>query len=151
LPSHPPFTGQFIFEVDGVQIGAFTEVSGLQVEIEQGDTESIKEGGQNEYIHKLPGRMKWPNLVLKRGVTADNNLFDWFKKSSGEGFEGNRGSLDRTLAALAMVDGQGEVLRAWVFYDAFPVKWTGPKFAATSSEVATEELEIAHHGFRVGI
>jgi len=151
LPSHPPFTGQFIFEVDGVQIGAFTEVSGLQVEIEQGDTESIKEGGQNEYIHKLPGRMKWPNLVLKRGVTADNNLFDWFKKSSGEGFEGNQRSLDRTLAALAMVDGQGEVLRAWVFYDAFPVKWTGPKFAATSSELATEELEIAHHGFRVGI
>lgn len=151
MPSHPPFTGQFIFEVDGVQIGAFTEVSGLQVEIEQGDTESIKEGGQNEYIHKLPGRMKWPNLVLKRGVTADNNLFDWFKKSSGEGFEGNQRSLDRTLAALAMVDGQGEVLRAWVFYDAFPVKWTGPKFAATSSELATEELEIAHHGFRVGI
>lgn len=151
MPSHPPFTGQFIFEVDGVQIGAFTEVSGLQVEIEQGDSESIKEGGQNEYIHKLPGRMKWPNLVLKRGVTADNNLFDWFKKSSGEGFEGNQRSLDRTLAALAMVDGQGEVLRAWVFYDAFPVKWTGPKFAATSSELATEELEIAHHGFRVGI
>jgi len=151
LPSHPPFTGQFIFEVDGVRIGAFTEVSGLQVEIEQGAGHTIEEGGQNEYVHKLPGRIKWPNLILKRGVTTDNNLFDWFRKSSGEGFEGNGGSLERTMAALAMVDGQGMPMRVWVFYDAFPVKWTGPKFAASSSEVATEELEIAHHGFRVGI
>jgi len=144
--SHPPFTGQFIFAVDGVRVGAFTEVSGLQVEVDM--SEDIKEGGQNEYVHRLPGRLKWSNLVLKRGTT-DNNLFDWFKASSGEGFEANRGRLERTTAALAMVDGMGELVRTWVFYDAFPVKWTGPKFAATSSEVATEELEVAHHGFRV--
>lgn len=151
MPDHPPFTGQFIFEVDGVRIGAFTEVSGLQVELEQGQGHTIEEGGQNEYVHKLPGRIKWPNLVLKRGITTDNNLFDWFRKSSGEGFEGTGGALDRKMAALAMVDAQGTPLRVWVFYDAFPVKWTGPKFAASSSEVATEELEIAHHGFRVGV
>ncbi len=144
--SHPPFTGQFIFEVDGVRVGAFTEVSGLTVEVDM--SEEIKEGGQNEYIHRLPGRLKWSNLVLKRGTT-DSNLFDWFKATSGEGFEENRGRLERTTAALAMVDGMGEIVRTWVFYDAFPVKWTGPKFAATSNEVAMEELEVAHHGFRV--
>ncbi|MGE3960560.1 MAG: phage tail protein [Dehalococcoidia bacterium] len=142
---HPPFTGQFIFEVDGVRVGAFTEVSGLQVEVDT--SEEIKEGGQNEFIHRLPGRLKWSNLVLKRGTT-DNNLFDWFKASSGEGYEAN-GSLERTTAALSMVDGMGQVVRTWVFYDAFPVKWSGPKFAASSSELATEELEVAHHGFRV--
>ena len=98
--------------------------------------------------HRLPGRLKWSNLVLKRGTT-DNNLFDWFKASSGEGFEANRARLERTTAALSMVNGMGEVVRTWVFYDAFPVKWSGPKFAATSSELATEELEVAHHGFRV--
>jgi len=149
LPDHPPFTGHFVFEVDGVRIGRFTEVSGLSVEIEQKDV--IEEGGQNEYIHKLPGRMKWPNLTLKRGVTVDDNLFEWFKNSSGEGFESKRARLERKLAALAMLNSEGEILRAWVFYDAFPVKWTGPKFASASSEVAVEELEIAHHGFRVGI
>ena len=63
-------------------------------------TDDIKEGGQNEYIHRLPGRLKWSNLVLKRGTT-DSNLFDWFKASSGEGFEENRGRLERTTAALA--------------------------------------------------
>jgi phage tail-like protein len=146
LPDHPPFTGQFIFEVDGVRVGAFTEVSGLQVEVEK--VEEIQEGGHNEFVHRFPGRLKWSNVVLKRGTT-DNALFDWFKKTSGEGFEGNRGRLERTTAALGMVDGKGQPIRAWVFFDAFPVKWSGPKFAATSSEVATEELEVAHHGFRV--
>jgi phage tail-like protein len=138
-----------MFFVEGIEIGAFTEVSGLQVELDRGTEEEIKEGGQNEFTYKLPGRMKWPNLVLKRGVTSENRLFEWFKRSSGEGFAGNHNRLDRKLAALAMVDGTGEPLRYWVFLDAFPVKWTGPKFAASASDVAMEELEVAHHGFWV--
>lgn len=139
-----------MFEVDGITIGAFQEVSGLQVELETGGETEIKEGGQNEYIHRFPGRMKWTNLVLKRGTTEDNALFDWFRTASGEGYA-DTDTLERKLAALAMVDSQGEILRTWVFFDAFPVKWSGPKFAASSSEVATEQLEVAHHGFRVDI
>ncbi|MEI7926440.1 MAG: phage tail protein, partial [Chloroflexota bacterium] len=57
-----PFTGQFIFSVDGLSIGTFMEVRGLSVEVE---VQSIEEGGQNEFSHRVPGRMKWPNLVLK--------------------------------------------------------------------------------------
>ena len=141
------FTGQFIFEVDGLQIGAFQQVSGFSVEV---DTSfEIKEGGQNEFVHRLPGRMKWPNLVLKRGVTTEDNLFEWFRKSSGEGFAGENNALTRTQAALALVDAQRTILRMWVFTDAFPVKWKGPEFAADSSSIATEELEVAHHGFWV--
>jgi len=139
-----------MFEVDGITIGAFQEVSGLQVELEGGAETEIKEGGQNEYIHRFPGRMKWQNLVLKRGTTEDNALFDWFREASGEGYA-ETDSLERKLAALAMVDSQGEIVRTWVFFDAFPVKWIGPKFAASSTEVATEQLEVAHHGFRVDI
>ena len=75
----PPFVGRFIFEVEGRQIGAFTEVSGLAVTI---DVEDVAEGGQNAYTHKLLGRMKWPNLVLKRGVTDTNALFDWLMERS---------------------------------------------------------------------
>jgi len=144
--TYSPFTGQFIFEVDGLEIGAFQQVSGLSVEV---DASEIKEGGQNEFIRRVPGRMKWPNLVLKRGVTTENNLFEWFRKSSGEGFSGTDNQLERRQAALALVDAQRTVLRIWVFNDAFPVKWKGPEFAADSSSVATEELEVAHHGFWV--
>ena len=68
------YTGSFLVEVDGKAIGTFTEISGLQVDIA---VEEVEEGGQNEFVHKLPGRMKWPNITLKRGVTKSDNLFRW--------------------------------------------------------------------------
>lgn len=139
------FTSTFLLEVDGATIGRFTEVSGLSVEVK---VESIEEGGQNGYVHKLPGQMEWPNLVLKRGVTTDDNLFEWFEKSAGEKFESAGKKVERSTAAIVLIGRDGERLRTWSFYDAFPVKWSGPSFAAASSDALVEELEVAHHGFR---
>ena len=141
----PPFAGKFVFTVDGVEIGAFTEVSGLSVEVE---VEELPEGGQNEFVHKLPGRTKWPPLVLKRGVTDSDGLFEWFAKSSGEGFSAAGDQVERLNGDVVLLDASGAPVRRWTFTGAFPVKWTGPTFAASSSDVASEELEIVHHGFR---
>jgi phage tail-like protein len=135
----------FLVEVDGVEIGRFMEVSGLEVEV---GVESIDEGGENGYSHKLPGRMSWPNLVLKRGITQNDSLLDWLNKSSGEGFTGQGNKLKRSSAAITLMGPGGKRLRAWNFDGAFPIKWRGPSFAAGSSDMAVEELEIAHHGFR---
>lgn len=135
----------FLFEVDGVDIGRFEEVSGLEVSIE---TEDIQEGGQNSFVHKLPGRMSWPNIVLKRGVTRQDNLLKWLNESSGEQFSANGNKLVRKSAAITLLDRTGARLRSWDFTDAYPVKWTGPRFAANSTDTASEELEITHHGFR---
>lgn len=140
----PVFTGQFIFTVTGVEIGSFAEVSGLSVEVE---VEELPEGGQNHFVHRLPGRMKWPNIVLKRGVTDSDGLFEWFAKSSGDGFSAAGNRLKRRDGEIVLVDAATLELRRWVFTEAFPVRWTGPTFAASSSDVASEELEIAHHGF----
>jgi len=139
------FGATFLVEVDGVEIGRFMEVSGLEVEI---GVESIEEGGQNGFSHTLPGRMSWPNLTLKRGITQNDSLLKWLNKSSGDGFAGAGNKLSRTSAAVTLISASGKRLRAWNFDGAFPVKWKGPSFAASSSEMAVEELEIAHHGFR---
>ena len=135
----------FLFEVDGEEIGRFTEVDGLEMSI---DDESVKEGGVNDYVWKLPGRMSWPNLVLKRGITETDNLYAWMQKSAGEQFEGAGNKLEYATAALTLLSASGKRLRSWDFEGAFPVKWTGPKFSLGSSDLAVEELEIAHHGFR---
>ena len=79
----PPFAGKFLFTIGELEIGAFTEVSGLSVQI---DVEELAEGGQNAYTHKLLGRMKWPNLVFKRGLTNTDALFTWLLAHSGDGF-----------------------------------------------------------------
>src|SRR5437763_14627040 len=95
----PPFAGKFVFSVEGLTIGAFTEVSGLSVSI---DVEELAEGGQNQYTHKLPGRMKWPNLVLKRGITETDNLFQWFATSSGDGFAGAGNKIQRRAGRVGL-------------------------------------------------
>ena len=135
----------FLFEVDDLEIGRFMEVSGLQVDV---DVEEVQEGGENNYVHKLPGRMTWPNIVLKRGVTQNDSLLTWLNKSSGEGFSAGGNKLARKSGAITLIAADGTRLRAWNIDGAFPVKWTGPSFAVTSTDAAVEELEIAHHGFR---
>ena len=135
----------FLVEVDGVEIGRFMEVSGLQVEIA---TEDVEEGGQNSFVHKLPGRMTWPNITLRRGITQNDSLLAWLTASSGEQFARNGNRLTRKTAAITLLGAGGERLRAWEFDGAFPVKWTGPNFDVASTDMAVEELEITHHGFR---
>jgi phage tail-like protein len=135
----------FLFEVDGVEIGRFMEISGLEVNVA---VEDLEEGGENSYVHKLPGRMTWPNITLKRGVTQNDTLLSWLNRSSGEQFSANGNKLDRSTAAITLVGPSGQRLRAWEFGGAFPIRWRGPEFAVTSDDMATEELEITHHGFR---
>jgi phage tail-like protein len=139
--------GSFTFEVDGQQIGRFKEVHGLRAQIE---VEVLAEGGQNQFAHKLPGRLTWPNIVMTRGLIASDDLFNWLMRCSGEGFEGNDRKLERTTAAITLIDYHLIPVKRWFLEGAFPVRWEGPSLAAGSSSAALEELEIAHHGFRAG-
>ena len=136
----PAISFNFVLVIDGATIGVFTSVGGLGVEME---VETVKEGGLNGFEHKLPGRLKWSNITLKRGITSSTELFDWMLKATPNG-------LARTTGKISMLNTQYEEVQTWEFEGAFPVKWTGPSLDAGSNEVATEELEIAHHGFRVG-
>jgi phage tail-like protein len=136
----------FLFEVDGIEIGRFMEISGLEVSI---GVEEVEEGGENSFVHKLPGRMSWPNITLKRGITQNDSLLQWLEKGSGEEFTANGNALTRSTAAITLMGPAGDRIRAWEFTGAFPIKWSGPSFATSSNDMAMEELEITHHGFRV--
>jgi phage tail-like protein len=141
----PPFVGRFVFTVDGITIGAFTEVSGLSVQLE---VEELAEGGQNAYTHRLLGRMKWPNLVLKRGVTDTDALFRWLSECSGEGLTRKLNKVEARNGTVSVLSSTGKPVRSWHFSGAKPVKWSGPRLAASSRELAVEELEVCHNGFR---
>jgi phage tail-like protein len=135
----------FLFEVDGVEIGRFMEVSGLEVSV---TVEEIEEGGENNFVHKLPGRMSWPNITLKRGITQNDTLLNWLNKSSGETFAAQGNKLTRSTAAITLMGPNDQRLRSWEFFGAFAVKWKGPDFSVDANDMAIEELEITHHGFR---
>lgn len=135
----------FLLEVDGVEIGVFASVNGLQVSV---STEDLVEGGQNGFTKKLPGRMEWPNITLTRGLIQADNLFDWFSKTSGEGFASAGNKLQRCTGAITALASDHARLRAWNLVGCFPVRWKGPDFNVTSTDVLSEELELAHEGFR---
>jgi phage tail-like protein len=139
-----PNASSFLFEVDGVQIGMFSEVSGLEVHVE---VATYEEGGENGYVHKLPGRMSWPHIVLRRGITESDALFAWVNKSAGSGFSSNGNKLERSTGAITVIGSDGSRLRTWQLQDVFAVRWSGPRFAADDAGRVDEELELAHHGF----
>lgn len=150
MPEQPlggdaPVSSNFLFEVDGVEIGAFKEVTGLQV---AATTHEYVEGGQNQYVHRFPGVIRWPNLVFRRGLVNSDALFQWVASSSGEGFAGNQNSLTRSTGAVTVVDHQGARLRSWEFEGVFAVSWAGPRLSVDASEALVETLEVAHNGFR---
>lgn len=145
-------TGLFLLEIDNVEIGYFQEVHGLEVTV---GVEEIKEGGQNQFSRKLPGRMTWPNITFKRGLTQADALFSWLQQSAGDGFAANSNTLTRTTGAITALARPGSTtstsaairLRSWNLIDVFPVRWKGPDFAVSTMDPLSEELEIAHHGF----
>lgn len=136
-------TGAFIVEIDGIPVGRFTEVEGLEVNVE---VEEYAEGGMNGFSHKLPTRITYPNLVLKRGVTWENLLYDWFDAIEKVG-AATEGEVERHTLGITMISATGKRLRSWTADGAIPVRWTGPSLANSQDDVPTEELEVAHHGF----
>ena len=69
-------------------------------------------------------------------------------KTSGEGFAAAGNKITRSTGAITAVGSDGSRLRSWSLEGVFPVRWTGPDFAAGNDDPLTEELEVAHHGFR---
>ena len=127
----------FVIEIDGVVKGGFSEASGLTT-----DTSVIeyREGNEGQgTVRKLPGLMKYNNVVLKRGWTTDRSLWDWRKKVID-------GKTQRASGAIVLLDEARQPALRWEFREGWPSKWEGPALNGKTSEVAVEMLEIAHEG-----
>jgi phage tail-like protein len=133
----PYLSFRFLVEIQGLVVGGFSEASGLTAETE---LDEQREGGVNEFVHKLPKLTKYPNLTLKRGLTDSEVLWKWHRAVI-------TGKVQRTTIHLVLLNSEGNETWRWSFADAYPVKWIGPELKADGSTVALESLEIAHHGF----
>jgi phage tail-like protein len=128
----------FRVEIDGVALAAFSEVSGLESETE---VIEYRTGSESSAVRKLPGLTKHANIVLRRGVTQDAELWNWRKTVED-------GQVDRRSGSIVLLaDDRSEVVR-WNFVDGWISKWVGPSLNAKANEVAIETIEIAHEGLR---
>ncbi|MGE5372251.1 MAG: phage tail protein [Solirubrobacterales bacterium] len=135
-------SGAFRFEVeiDGINVGSFSEVRGLEAEIE---VEVYREGGSN-FDHVLKKREKYPPLVLRRGFTNNSELWNWYS----DFLQGkNKAALGKT-GSIILLDPIGAETCRWNFFGAYPIRWTGPNLNANSSEIAIESVEIVHRGLK---
>lgn len=126
-------------EIDFVIVAGFAEVSGLTVETE---IEEYREGGVNDFVHKLVKGTRHVPIVLKRGLLDNDVLWKWHR-------EVVQGNIVRRSGSIILFNESFDEHRRWSFEDAYPIKWVGPDLNATSSEVAIEQLELAHNGFKI--
>ncbi len=140
--SDPPIIHAKYFQVEipvlTLNVGFFTQVSGFSAQV---DVLEYPEGGINDYVHRLPSRIKQGNITLKRGIAKEASLLEWLQQSVIK--------VKQTDLSIKVLDFEGKPLQTWSFRQAYPVKWTGSDLNAGGSEFLTQSLEVAHSGMQV--
>jgi phage tail-like protein len=129
-----PYRGfNFRVELGGTSVAAFREVTGLSFTIDPVD---YREGTDTElHVRKLFALRKYANIGLKRGLTANRELWVWYSNLVG-------GQADRRSGAIVLQDEEHNDVARWSFVEGWICKWEGPAVNATANEVAIESIEI---------
>ena len=139
---YPPVGFHFRVDIDGLTTGDkdvnFQEVSGLDATV--GEL-THNEGGENRFVHRLPDRITYDKLVLKRGMLVGSGLIGWFKDAV-ESFQ-----FDPKDVLVTLLNAEHEPLEAWSFVKAYPVKWSISGFNAQGNELVVETIELTFQYF----
>ena len=127
-------------EVQGEVTGYFTECSGIGSENELIEHKVVDDKGR-ESVHKIPGRLKWQDITLKRGITNNMDIWDWRDMIVN-------GQVDdaRRNGSIIMYNQALEEVARWNFERAWPLKVSGPSMKSDSNEFGIEELVLTHEG-----
>ena len=139
--SDPLIGFQFRLEIGNKLAGYFTECNGIGSEHEIIDHKVVADG--HEIIQKIPGRLKWTEITLKRGITDDMNIWEWRSK-----VEAGKMKDARTNCSIIMMDRNYEDAARWDFVNAWPSKVTGPSMKSDSNEFGVEEVVLQHEGVK---
>jgi phage tail-like protein len=139
----PLVSFHFGVEIQGAVVGYFTEVSGIGSEHEIIEHKIMASDGKKEMVKKIPGRLKWENIVCKRGITNSMDMWTWRKQVEDGNVESARKS-----GTVTMFDEVGAPVAQWTFDRGWPTKVSGPSVKSDGNEVGVEELTIAHEGTR---
>ena len=127
---------RFAVQIDGITEAVFTECTlpALEVEVHQ-----QMEGGLNDSVHQIPGRVKAGKITLKRGVTTSSELLKWYMDVAH-----SKITPSQRKVSVVMYDSTSTELLRWNFENAFPSKWSGPAFSSDKNQVAIETLELSY-------
>jgi phage tail-like protein len=132
----------FRLEIEGKLTGYFTECGGIGSENDIVEHKVVDDGG-HELVQKIPGRLKYQDVSLKRGITDTMDIWDWRLL-----VEQGKMSDARTNCSVIMMDRNYEDVARWDFVNAWPSKVTGPSVKSDSNEFGVEEVTIVHEGMK---
>lgn len=121
--------------IDGESVAGFAAVSGLEMEME---TIPYREGGVDDYVHRLPGQFDHATLELQRGMTADATFWQWIQAVMS-------GDLTRKNVRIELTGKDRDL--AWQFRNAYPTAWRGPDLTSTTGGIAIESVEFTYERF----
>ncbi|HWR82075.1 MAG TPA: phage tail protein, partial [Candidatus Deferrimicrobium sp.] len=99
--------------------------------------------GENRYVQKLPGRARYPDLVMKRGFMTDSEVFKWCERAIRDL------NIEPKTVWVTILNENHEPLKTFTFINAWPKKWSVSDLNAESSEIIVESLELAYQYFKV--
>jgi phage tail-like protein len=134
----PLVSFHFMIDVQGEITGYFAEVSGLGSESEIIEQKVVNAKGI-EIVKKIPGRLKWGDITLKRGITSNLDMWTWRQK-----VEEGKVNEARKNGSIVMFDQELAEKARWNFVNGWPTKISGPTPKADGNEIGVEELTIAH-------
>lgn len=140
--SDPLIGFNYALELQGQITGYFTECSGIGSEHEIVEHKVVTDQGI-EVVQKIPGRLKWGDVTLKRGITHDLQIWDW--RAIVE--QGEMGQARKTCSVI-MMDRNYKPVARWDFENAWPSKVSGPELKADSNEFGVEEIILVHEGMK---
>ena len=132
---------KFGLEIEGKLSGFFTSVNGIGSESEVIEHKIVNPETGETIIQKLPGRMAWTDVTLKRGVTSSIDIWEWRQQVVD-------GKVDdaRTNCSVTAYNQANEEIARWNLDNAWPSKVVGPEMDSGSQNYMIEEVTIVHEG-----
>ena len=135
---------RFLVEVDGAAVGAFTQFSGIKMEVQ---TITARSGSDLRGVQDIvPVMTRFEPVTLTRGVIGNNEFLNWIFAAAASTHTGPTGiSLFRTINVIAL-DDAGNRGVIWSLKDAMPIRYELSQMSGFSSEVLSESVTFAVHG-----
>ena len=132
---------KFGLEIEGKLSGFFTTVGGIGSESEVVEHKITNPDSGETIIQKIPGRLTWTEVSLKRGVTSSIDVWEWRQQV----VEGKVDDARTNCSIIAYNQGNEEIAR-WNFESAWPSKVTGPDMDSGGTDYMVEDMTIVHEG-----
>ena len=140
LTEDPLLGFNFMLQLEGSVAGYFIECSGIGSENEVAEQKVVDKGG-HELVRKVPGRLKFTDITLKRGITSDLQIWQWRDLVVKGAVKDARKNCTITMFSRAY-----EPVAVWHFANAWPSKVTGPSLKSDGNDIVVEEITIVHEG-----